>query len=71
MRGQIALGACRSAATDENDEDFALLVDMCGYWGLQPEQIRSLREMGYSYDEIEEMLYDPAAYGLALSGSEW
>ena len=22
-------------------------------------------------DELEELLYDPAAYGLALSGSEW
>ncbi len=56
----------RSAAADD-DEDFALLIDMCGYWGLQPEQIRSLREMGYSYDEIEEILYDPECYGIVMS----
>ena len=24
-----------------------------------------------TFDEIEEMLYDPEAYGLALSGTEW
>ena len=61
----------RSAATDDDDGDFALLIDMCGYYGLQPEEVRHLRDMGYSYDEIEEMLYEPEAYGLALSGSEW
>lgn len=61
----------RSAAAADDDEDFALLIDMCGYWGLQPEQIRYLRDMGYSYDEIEEMLYDPECYGIALAASEW
>ena len=60
----------RSVAADD-DEDFALLIDMCGYYGLQPEEVRYLRDMGYSYDELEEMLYDPAAYGLALSGADW
>ena len=60
----------RSALADD-DEDYAMLIDMCGYYGLQPEQIRHLRDMGYSYDEIEEMLYDPECYGIALSGSEW
>ena len=61
----------RSVAAEDDDEDFALLIDMCGYFGLQPEEVRHLRDLGYSYDEIEELLYDPAAYGLALSGSEW
>ena len=60
----------RSAAADD-DEDFALLIDMCGYYGLQPEEVRHLRDMGYTFDEIEEMLYDPEAYGLALSSTEW
>ncbi len=61
----------RSAAVDDDDEDYALLIDMCGYWGLQPEQICYLRELGYSYDEIEEMLYDPECYGIAIANSEW
>ena len=59
-----------TAADDEDDEDFALLIDMCGYFGLQPEQIRYLRDMGYSYDEIEEMLYEPECYGIAFAGEE-
>jgi glucosamine 6-phosphate synthetase-like amidotransferase/phosphosugar isomerase protein len=25
---------CRSAAAADDDEDYALLIDMCGYWGL-------------------------------------
>ncbi len=61
----------RSPAADDDDGDFALLIDMCGYFGLQPEEVRHLRDLGYSYDEIEEMLYDPEYYGIALSGSEW
>jgi hypothetical protein len=66
-----AASTSRSASADDDDEDIALLIDMCGYYGLQPEEVQHLRDMGYSYDEIEELLYDPAAYGLALSGREW
>ncbi len=66
-----AASTSRSASADDDDEDIALLIDMCGYYGLQPEEVQHLRDMGYSYDEIEELLYDPAAYGLALSGTEW
>ena len=61
----------RSASADDDGEDFALLIDMCGYFGLQPEEVRHLRDMGYTYDEIEELLYDPASYGIALADSDW
>ncbi len=50
-----------------SDDDYMLLIELCGYYGVDPEDIRYLREMGYSYDEIEGFLCDPDSYGLEIS----
>lgn len=41
-------------------------MDMCGYYGVTPEEIEYLREIGYTYDDIEAYLTDPAAFGEEL-----
>ena len=44
---------------EENEEYFNDLKTICGYYGVDEEEIEYLRSLGYSYDEIEEMiLYD-------------
>ena len=58
----------RSAMPD--DETDAYLIDLCGYYGVALEDVRRLRELGYSLDEIEEMLLDPDSYGLELALAE-
>ena len=52
--------------TSCSDDDYMLLIELCGYYGVDPEDIRYLREMGYGYDEIEAFLCDPDSYGLEL-----
>ena len=54
----------------EDDDSFALLVDMAGYFGITEDEVRYMREMGYSYDEIEEFLMVPGAYETALLNGE-
>ena len=49
-----------------SDDDYMILLNLCGYYGVAPEDIRYLRDMGYSYDEIEAFLCDPDSYGLEL-----
>ncbi len=53
-----------------SDEDYLLLIELCGYYGAEPETIRYLRDMGYSYDEIEAFLCDPESYGAELALAE-
>ena len=53
-----------------NDETDAYLIDLCGYYGVALEDVRRLRELGYSLDEIEEMLLDPDSYGMELALAE-
>lgn len=53
-----------------DDEDYMILIELSGYYGVDPEDIRYLREMGYSYDEIESFLCDPDSYGLELACAE-
>ena len=49
-----------------DDEDYLILIELAGYYGVDPEDIRYMRDMGYSYDEIESFLCDPDSYGLEL-----
>lgn len=35
----------------EEDDSFAMLMDMAGYFGITEDEIRYMRDMGYSYDE--------------------
>lgn len=54
----------------EEDDSFAMLMDMAGYFGITENEIRYMRDMGYSYDEIEEFLTSPSAYEIALMNGE-
>ena len=53
-----------------SDEDYLMLIELCGYYGADPETIRYLRDLGYSYDEIEGFLCDPESYGAELALAE-
>ena len=53
-----------------SDDEYMVLVELCGYFGVAPEDIRYLRDLGYSYDEIESLLTDPESYGVELSFAE-
>ncbi len=52
------------------DEDYMILIELSGYYGVDPEDIRYMREMGYSYDEIEDMLVNPECYGAEFALAE-
>ena len=52
------------------DSDYLILIELAGYYGVDPEDIRYLRDMGYSYDEIEAFLCDPESYGAELALAE-
>ena len=41
--------------------EYGILLDMCGYFGVTEDEVEYLIEMGYSYDEIEAFLLNPAA----------
>ena len=58
----------RSAVPD--DETDIYLIELCGYFGVAVEDVRRLRELGYTLGEIEEMLEDPDSYGLELALAE-
>ncbi|MBR3269150.1 MAG: glucosamine 6-phosphate synthetase [Oscillospiraceae bacterium] len=53
-----------------DDSDYLILIELCGYYGADPETIRYLRDMGYSYDEIEDMLVNPECYGAEFALAE-
>ena len=53
-----------------DDSDYLILIELAGYYGVDPEDIRYMREMGYSYDEIEGFLCDPESYGAELAFAE-
>ena len=52
---------------DEPEDDYITLSDLCGYFGVDPETIQYLRELGFTYDEIEDYLMHPDSYGEDLS----
>ena len=49
---------------DAHDEDYLMLAELCGYYGVDPDTVRQLRDLGYSYDEIEEVISMPDEYGV-------
>ena len=53
-----------------DDDDYMILIELSGYYGVDPEDIRYMREMGYSYDEIEDMLVNPECYGAEFALAE-
>ena len=56
--------------TCSEDSDYLILIELSGYYGVDPEDIRYMREMGYSYDEIEDMLVNPECYGAEFALAE-
>ena len=44
------------------DNELEDLLDICGYFGMTEDEVMYLLEMGYSYDEIEEFLWNPRLY---------
>lgn len=58
------------ANSRSDDEDYLLLLELSGYYGVDPEDIRVLRDAGYTYDEIEAFLLDPESYGAELALAE-
>ena len=53
-----------------DDETDAYLIDLCGYYGVALEDVQRLRDLGYTLDEIEELLLDPDSYGFELAIAE-
>ncbi|MBR3417761.1 MAG: class II glutamine amidotransferase [Oscillospiraceae bacterium] len=53
-----------------DDSDYLILIELAGYYGVDPEDICYMRDMGYSYDEIEAFLCDPESYGAELALAE-
>ncbi len=44
----------------ESTDDYAILLEMCGYFGVTPEEVQRLIDLGFSYDEIEMLLWEPS-----------
>lgn len=53
-----------------SDEDYLMLIELCGYYGADPETVQYLRDLGYSYTEIEDFLMYPESYGAELALAE-
>ena len=53
-----------------DEDDYVLLLELCGYYGADPETVRYLRDLGYSYTEIEDFLMYPESYGAELALAE-
>ena len=53
-----------------DEDDYMLLLELCGYYGADPETVQYLRDLGYSYTEIEDFLMSPESYGAELAQVE-
>ncbi|MBR1382406.1 MAG: class II glutamine amidotransferase [Ruminococcus sp.] len=54
-----------------SEEDSVLqLLDICGYFGVTEGEVRRLLDLGYTYDEIEEFLFDPLMFHEAMMCGE-
>lgn len=59
-RGHAWLYSYRSPDENQPDEDYLEeLKGMAEYFGLDEEIVELLRKEGFTFTEIEEMLYDP------------
>ena len=48
--------------TEIEENNLETLLEICGYFGVTEEEVMHLRELGYSYDELEEFLFNPSAF---------
>lgn len=53
-----------------DEDDYMLLLELCGYYGAEPETVQYLRDLGFSYTEIEDFLMYPESYGAELALAE-
>ena len=55
-------------STSQNGHENALddLLDLCGYFGVSEDAVLYLHEMGCTYDEIEEYLWNPSVLDTEL-----
>ena len=53
-----------------DEDDYMLLLELCGYYGAEPETVQYLLDLGYSYAEIEDFLMYPESYGAELALAE-
>lgn len=53
-----------------DEDDYMLLLELCSYYGADPETVQYLRDLGYSYTEIEDYLMYPEGYGAELALAE-
>ena len=51
----------------EDDISSAEILDICGYYGIDREDVELLLSMGYSVGEVEEMLTDTDYFDTALT----
>ena len=58
------------ADSPDDEDNISQLLDICGYFGVTEDEVRYLRELGYSCDEIEEFLFDPLAFHEAMMCEE-
>lgn len=53
-----------------DEDDYMLLLELCSYYGAEPETVQYLRDLGYSYAEIEDFLIYPESYGAEFALAE-
>ena len=53
-----------------DEDDYMLLLELCGYYGADTETVQYLRDLGYSYTEIEDFLMYPESHGAELALAE-
>lgn len=46
----------------ESDNSYAALIELCGYFGVDEDDVMNLYEMGYSLSEIEEFIMNPKSF---------
>ena len=68
--GSYLLGWDQPSKEYCNEDDYMLLLELCGYYGADPETVQYLRDLGYSYTEIEDFLMYPESYGAELALAE-
>ena len=57
--GSSLYGLDHKHEDDTFDNSYAALIELCGYYGVEEDDVMYLLEMGYSLSEIEEFIMNP------------
>lgn len=57
-------------AYQDDDDSFAMLLEVCEYYGVSEDELLHLRELGYTYDELEDYLFDDRLFIEELAFNE-